>query len=106
MLTRCQITAKICDLGVAKMIRADNREMKSRLTTDPGTLHFMTPEELVDDNLVYCTAMDVFSFGGIALHVFSENGLATPSGQNMIDPVSEKLIALSEAERRKQYLPG
>ena len=76
--------------------------MKCRLTTAPGTLHFIPPEVLVDDNPVYGTAMDVFSFGGIALHVFSENGLATPSGQNMIDPISEKLVALSEAEKRKQ----
>ena len=103
MLTRCQIAAKIGDLGVAKMIRADNTQRKSKLTTAPGTVHFMPPEALVDDNPVYGTAMDVFSFGGIALHVFSEEW-PTPTGQKMIDPVSEKLVALSEAERRQQYL--
>ena len=32
--------AKISDLGTAKMIRADSKQTKSRLTTAPGTLHF------------------------------------------------------------------
>ena len=72
MLTRCQITAKIGDLGVAKVVRADNRQTKSKLTTAPGTLHFMPPEALVEDDPVYGTPIDVFSFGGITLHVFSE----------------------------------
>ena len=103
MLTRCQITAKIGDLGVAKVIRADNRETKSRLTRVPGTQDFMPPEALVDDNPVYGTAIDVFSFGGIALHVFSEEW-PSPSVTKMSDPVSGKLVALSEAERRKKYL--
>ena len=103
MLTRCQITAKIGDLGVAKVVRADNRQTKSKLTTAPGTLHFMPPEALVEDNPVYGTPIDVFSFGGIALHVFSEEW-PTPSGPKMIDPVTEELVALSEAKRRQKYL--
>ena len=103
MLTRCQIAAKIGDLGVAKVVRADNRQTKSKLTKAPGTLHFMPPEALVDDNPVYGTSIDVFSFGGIALHVFSEEW-PTPSGPKMMDPVTEELMALSEAKRRQKYL--
>ena len=103
MLTRCQITAKIGDLGVAKMIRADNRQTKSKLTTAPGTLHFMPPEALDEVDPVYGTPIDVFSFGGIALFVFSEEW-PTPSGQKMRDPVTKRLKALTEAERRQQYL--
>ena len=103
MLTKYPITAKIGDLGVAKVVRADNRQTKSKLTTAPGTLHFMPPEALVDDNPVYGTPVDVFSFGGIALHVFSEEW-PTPGGQKMMDPVTEELIALSEAKRRQKYL--
>ena len=103
MLTRCQIAAKIGDLGVAKVVRADNRQTKSKLTKAPGTLHFMPPEALVEDSPVYGTPIDVFSFGGISLHVFSEEW-PTPSGPKMIDPVTEELIALSEAKRRQKYL--
>ena len=103
MLTRCQIVAKIGDLGVAKVVKADNRQTKSKLTTAPGTLHFMPPEALIDENPVYSTPIDVFSFGGVAIHVVSEEW-PTPSGQKMIDPVTDELVALSEAKRREKYL--
>ena len=103
MLTRCQITAKIGDLGVAKVVRADSKQTKSKLTTAPGTVDFMPPEALVEDNPVYGTPIDVFSFGGIALHVFSEEW-PTPGGSKMKDPVTNKLVALSETERRQKYL--
>ena len=102
MLTK-QLVAKIGDLGVAKVVRADDRQTKNKLTTAPGTVHFMPPEALVEDNPVYGTSIDVFSFGGIVLHVFSEEW-PTPSGQKMMDPVTKRLIAFSEAERRQQYL--
>ena len=46
---------KISDLGTAKMIRADSKQTKSRLTTAPGTLHFMPPEALEEDDPVYGT---------------------------------------------------
>ena len=103
MLTRCQIAAKIGDLGVAKVVRADNRQTKSKLTTAPGTLHFMPPEALIDDNPMYGTPIDVFSFGCVALHVFSEEW-PNPSGQKMIDPLTDELVALSEVKRRQKYL--
>ena len=97
------LVAKIGDLGVAKVVRADNRQTKTKLTTAPGTLHFMPPEALVEDSPVYGTPIDVFSFGGISLHVFSEEW-PTPSAQKLRDPVTKKLVALSEVERRQKYL--
>jgi len=96
MLTSRHV-AKIGDLGVAKMVRADNRQTKSKLTKAPGTLHFMPPEALEDDNPIYGTPIDVFSFGGIALHVFSEEWPA-PCGLKKKDPFTNKLLALTEAE--------
>ena len=101
MLTS-QPVAKIGDLGVAKVVHADNKQTKSKLTTAPGTQHFMPPEALVD-NPVYGSPIDVFSFGGIALHVFSEEW-PSPLCCKMRDPVTNKLLALTEAERRQQYL--
>ena len=104
MLTRCQVTAKIGDLGVAKIVRADSKETKSKLTTAPGTRHFMPPEALVEDPK-YDTPIDVFSFGGIALHVFSEEW-PTPGGSKMMNPDGEEpaCVAVSEVERRQKYL--
>ena len=97
------LVAKIGDLGVAKVVQTDNRQTKSKLTKAPGTVDFMPPEALVEDNPAYGTPVDVFSFGGITLHVFSEEW-PTPSGPKEIDPITEELVALSEAKRRQRYL--
>ena len=83
VLLTSHLVAKISDLGTAKMIRADSKQTRSRLTTAPGTLHFMPPEALDEEDPIYGTPVDVFSFGGIALHLFSEKW-PTPSGQAVI----------------------
>ena len=103
VLLTSHLVAKISDLGMAKMIRADSKQTKSRLTTAPGILHFMPPEALEEDDPVYGTPVDVFSFAGITLHLFSEEW-PTPNGPKRRDPVTKKLVALSEAQRRQQYL--
>ena len=61
----------------------------------------MPPEALDDDDPVYGTAVDVFSFGAITLHLFSEEWPSL-SGEKKRDPKTNKLVALSEAERREQ----
>ena len=101
--SRGGLVAKISDLGTAKMIRADSKQTKSRLTTAPGTLHFMPPEALDEEDPIYGTPVDVFSFGGIALHLFSEKW-PTPSSHVKRDPNTKKMVSLSEVERRQQYL--
>ena len=103
LLSKDHLVAKISDLGMAKMIRADSKQTKSRLTTAPGTLHFMPPEALEEDDPVYGTPVDVFSFGGVALHLFSEDW-PTPGVQKKRDPTTNKLVALSEVQRRQRYL--
>jgi len=103
VLLTSHLVAKISDLGMAKMIRADSKQTWSRLTTAPGTLHFMPPEALEEEDPVYGTPVDVFSFAGVTLHLFSEEW-PTPSGPKKRDPTTNKLVALSEAQRRQQYL--
>ena len=103
VLLTSHLVAKISDLGMAKMIRADSKHTKSKLTAVPGTLHFMPPETFDEHNPVYGTPVDVFSFGGIALHVFSEEW-PTPVHPVRKDPTTKKLVGLSEAERRQKYL--
>ena len=103
VLLTSHLAAKISDLGTAKMIKADSKQTKSRLTTAPGTLHFMPPEALEENDPVYGTPVDVFSFAGITVHLFSEEW-PTPSAQKKRDPNTKKLVALSEAQRRQQYL--
>ena len=104
MLTS-NLVAKIGDLGVAKVVRAGSKETISKLQLTravPGTPDFMPPE-VMEVNAAYGASIDVFSFGGIALYLFSEEW-PTPCGQKMRDPVTKKLRALTEPERRQQYL--
>ena len=61
------------------------------------------PPEALDKSLVYGPPMDVFSFGVIILHTFNQQW-PSPSSQVKFDPKSRKMIALSEVERRQEYV--
>ena len=91
--------AKISDLGVAKVIKADSRKT---MTKAPGTVDFM-PLEALSISPVYGPPMDVFSFAGIILHTFNQQW-PRPTDQVQFDPKTRRRIALSEVERRQQYL--
>ena len=91
--------AKISDLGVAKVIKADSRKT---MTKAPGTVDFMPPESLANSP-VYGPPMDVFSFAGIILHTFNQQW-PRPAEQVQFNPKTRKMVALSEVERRQQYL--
>ena len=60
--------AKISDLGVAKVIKADSKKTMSKA---PGTIDFTSPEAL-SSYPVYGPPMDVFSFASIILHTFNQ----------------------------------
>ena len=91
--------AKISDLGVAKVIKVDSRKT---MTQAPGTVDFMPPESL-SKSPVYGPPMDVFSFAGIILHTFNQQW-PSPTDQVQFDPKTRRRVALSEVERRQQYL--
>ena len=104
MLTS-KLVAKIGDLGVAKVVRADSWQTRNKLKLTramPGTQDFMPPEVSLVGEL-YGTPIDVFSFGGIALYVFSEEW-PTPSALKQKNLITKKMVTLTEAERRQQYL--
>ena len=94
--------AKISDLGVAKIIKADSRRTQSVLTKAPGTQDFMPPECL-EDEPVYGIPLDVFSYGGIVLFVATHKW-PTPIAQVIHNPVTKQLVARSEVERRQKYI--
>ena len=91
--------AKISDLGVAKVIKADSRKT---MTKAPGTVDFMPPESLANSP-VYGPPMDVFSFAGLILHTFNQQW-PKPTEQVQFDPKTRKKVALLEVERRQQHL--
>ncbi|XP_065908240.1 uncharacterized protein [Dysidea avara] len=91
--------AKISDLGVAKVIKADSGKI---MTKAPGTVDFMPPETLTK-RPEYGPPMDVFSFAGIVLHTFTQQW-PTPSDNTVFDSKIRRKVALLEVERRRQYL--
>ena len=96
------IVAKIADLGVAKIIKADRKATQSVLTKVPGTMDFMPPE-CFDDEPVYGVSLDVFSYGGIMLFVATRQW-PTPTAQVGRDPKTNKRVVRSEVERRQKFL--
>ena len=99
VLLTSQFVAKISDLGVAKVIQADSKKTKTRA---PGTVDFMPPEALLETP-EYGPPLDVFSYGGVILHVVNQEW-PKPLHYVMTDPKTGKIIALSEVERRQQHM--
>ena len=99
VLLTSQFVAKISDLGVAKVIQADSKKTKTRA---PGTVDFMPPEALLETP-EYGPPLDIFSYGGVILHVVNQEW-PTPLHYVMTDPKTGKMVALSEVERRQQHV--
>ena len=93
VLLTSQFVAKISDLGVAKVIQADSRKTKTRV---PGTVDFMPPEALLETP-EYGPPLDIFSYGGVILHVVNQEW-PEPLHYVMTDPKTGKMLALSEVE--------
>ena len=97
--------AKIGDLGVARAISPNSKhmqDMRSKLTTVPGTMDFMPPEAF-EDFPEYDSSLDVFSYGGVTLFMGSHNW-PTPAAPRKLDANSSNLVALTEVQRRQVYL--
>ena len=94
--------AKISDLGVAKVVRADSRATQTMLTKAPGTVDFMPPESF-GEMQIYNTSLDIFSYAGIVLHVVNQQWPST-ANQISTDSMTGKVRGLSEVERRQVHL--
>ncbi len=94
-----ELSAKISDLGVAKIL---NQPM-SKMTKCPGTPPYMPPEVFLDDPN-YSTKVDSFSYGVLMLHMFCGRW-PFPKDIRAVDPHDRtKFICRNEIERRQQYL--
>ena len=99
VLLTSQFVAKISDLGVAKVIQADSKKTKTRA---PGTVDFMPPEALLETP-EYGPPLDVFSYGGVILHIVNQEW-PKPLHYVITDPKTKKRVALSEAQRRQEHI--
>ena len=97
------MTAKISDLGVARILDLTPLQIKTlKLLQAPGTLAFMPPEVMVA-NPNYNTSLDIFSYGIMMIHMFSGRWPEPQVGPNRTEP-DGRLIPVSEAERREVFL--
>ena len=94
------ITAKISDLGVARILNLTPLQV-SHMTQTPGTPAFMPPEVMVA-NPKYDTSIDEFSYGILMIHVLSGKWPDPQVGPTRSE--HGKLIPVSEAERREIFL--
>ena len=96
------MTAKISDLGVAKILNLSPLQV-SRMTRAPGTLAYMPPEALSEEPR-YDTRIDEFSYGVLMIHILSGQW-PFPCEPVRVNPRNRaELLPLSEAERRNKYL--
>ena len=100
VLLNSNLTAKVSDLGVARILNM-NRMQASRMTQIPGTPAYMPPETM-GANPDYSASVDIFSYGVMIIHVLSGQWPEPQGGQIRID--GDKLIPVSEAERRSTFL--
>ena len=102
VLLASNMTAKISDLGVAKILNLTPLQL-SRMTRAPGTLAYMPPEAL-SEHPRYDTRIDEFSYGVLMIHVLCGRW-PFPCEPVRVNPHNQdELLPLSEAERRNQYL--
>jgi serine/threonine protein kinase len=100
ILLTSNMTAKISDLGVAKILNLTPLQV-SRMTQTPGTPAYMPPEVMVA-NPKYDTSVDEFSYGILMVHIFSSRWPEPQVGSLIKE--GEKLIPFTEAERREPFL--
>ena len=99
ILLTAHLVAKISDLGVAKAVKLDS---KHSMTKVPGTSDFMPPEAL-EESSKYGASLDIFSYGGVALFVISQEWpVLLPIKR--FDESLNRLVFLTEVERRQKYM--
>ena len=100
VLLTANMTAKISDLGVARILNLTPLQV-SRMTQTPGTPAYMPPEVMVA-NPNYDTSVDEFSYGILMINMFSGRWPEPQVGPNRME--EGRLIPVTEAERREVFL--
>ena len=99
ILLSYRLEAKITDLGVAKIVKPNDQTTMTKL---PGTPDFMPPEAL-KKRPVYGPSLDIFSYGGVILHVTTQLW-PDPTDATELNTDSGRREVVSEVKRRQQHL--
>ena len=111
-------TAKIADLGVAKILNVSPAHPMATMTRQPGTVAYMPPEA-TSSKPRYTTKLDIFSFGVLVLHTFTNkwplptaefvesqrNTISTVIAKYLLSQESRRIFTkVPETDRRRRYL--
>ena len=93
------------DFGMSKMVEANPRMTRSKITQCPGTPVFMPPEALRAKPR-YSDKLDTFSLGVLVIQIITRTFPAPTDAERVMDdpsaPSGEKIILVPELERRKK----
>ena len=99
------LTAKIADLGVARMVNIQPGQLAATMTRAPGNALYMPPEAVQEERGTrYNTSIDIFSFGVISLFTLTQIFPKDLKPATYHDPVTGKIVGRSEIERREEYI--
>ena len=99
------LTAKIADLGVARMVSIQPGQLAATMTSGPGNNLYMPPETVQDEGVTrYNTTIDIFSFGVVSLFTLAQTFPKNLKPPNYRDPVTRRIVGRSEIERREHYI--
>ena len=104
VLLTTSMTAKISDLGVAKILDVSpGRAAQMTQTRVPGTPAFMPPEAMLD-RPKYTSKVDIFSFGVLVVHILTGEW-PIPSAAFAEDPNDlNGFVLVTEFERRRRFI--
>ena len=104
VLLTTNMTAKISDLGVAKILdMSPSRAARMTQTQAPGTPTFMPPEAMLA-RPKYTSKVDIFSLGVLMVHILSGEW-PMPSEAFAEDPLNpNSVVSVTEFERRREFM--
>ena len=99
------LTAKIADLGVARMVNVQPGQLAATMTAGPGNNLYMPPETVQEEGATrYNTAIDIFSFGVVSLFTLTQTFPKDLKPATYHDPRTRRIAGRSEVERREHYI--
>ena len=99
------LTAKIADLGVARMVNIQPGQLAASMTAGPGNNLYMPPETVQEEGATrYNTTIDIFSFGVVSLFTLTQTFPKDLKPATYLDPLSQRIVGRSEIERREHYI--
>ena len=96
------LSAKIGDLGVARIVNLSPGELAATMTRGPGNIVYMPPEAM-EDHPRYDTSLDVFSFGTLIIFTLTQV-YPVLKAATYVDPTTRELHPRSEIERRAESI--